>query len=342
MRKYLFLPLTFLAMPLTAEPIRVAVDIAPIHSLVARVMHGVGAPDLIVAPDASPHSYALRPSQARALEKAQVVFWTSAELTPWLERPLETLASDALIAELMITQGSVQYAFRDDHEDHKEDHDHDEAHEEEKGHDHAEKHDDHDAHKGEKHDDEKHHDEHAHEKEHDHSDAEFDPHGWLDPSNASLWVHVIAETLSRADEQNAALYAQNARTAQAELSALSAQITAQMDPFKSAPYMVLHDGYQYFDRRFGPTYAGAIALGDAAAPSPARVASAREALEHSGASCVFKEPQQSDRLVQVVLEGSSANLGKLDAIGARLSPGPDLYPQLLQGLADNFVACLAD
>lgn len=333
MRKILFLPLACFAMPLAAEPIRVAVDIAPIHSLVARVMQGVGEPDLIVAPDASPHTYALRPSQAAALERAQLVFWTSAELTPWLQNPLETLASNAVISELMLIDGTVHHAFREGHE----------AHEGHKEHD-ADEEDSHDKDEhghGGGHDEEH---EQAHDKEHghDHSDAAFDPHGWLDPQNAVLWVQAIANALSSADQENAAIYAANAQAAQVELTALSANITAQMEPFQASSYMVLHDAFQYFDRRFGPAFAGAIALGDAAAPSPARISGARHALEESGATCLFKEPQQSARLVEVVLEGSDANLGELDAIGARLSPGPYLYTQLLQGLADSYSGCLAD
>jgi len=74
-----------------ADVPNVAADIAPVHSLVARVMQGVGAPSLIVAPGASPHEYSLRPSEAAALQEADLVFWVSPDLTPWLGDAIETL-----------------------------------------------------------------------------------------------------------------------------------------------------------------------------------------------------------------------------------------------------------
>ena len=58
-----------------AAPPKVVADIAPVHSLVAQVMEGVASPDLLVEPGASPHGYSLRPSQARALQQSDLVFW---------------------------------------------------------------------------------------------------------------------------------------------------------------------------------------------------------------------------------------------------------------------------
>jgi hypothetical protein len=76
----------------SAEAPKVVVDIAPVHSLVARVMEGVGVPSLIVTPGASPHQYQMRPSQAAALQDADIVVWMSESLTPWLEETVETLS----------------------------------------------------------------------------------------------------------------------------------------------------------------------------------------------------------------------------------------------------------
>lgn len=285
-----------------AEVPKVAVDIAPVHSLVARVMQGVGEPELIISQNASPHSYALRPSQAAALEGAQLVFWTSETLTPWLVHPLETLAGQARIVEVMEVGGTQHYDLREGEE----------------GHDHAHGHD------------------------HSEGEEDLDPHGWLDPENGARWLSVIADALAEVDPENADHYAANADNAGAELSALSGAIAAQMAPLAGKPYMALHDGFQYFDRRFGLEFAGAITLGDASAPSPAQIAHAREELREHEVRCVFTEPQQSARLVKIVIEGTAAKQGQLDAIGARLSPGPNLYVDLLQGLAESYASCLAD
>ncbi|MGB7316799.1 MAG: zinc ABC transporter substrate-binding protein [Planktotalea sp.] len=291
-----------------AEAPRVVADIAPVHSLAAQLMQGVGEPFLLIEPTASPHSYALRPSQAASLESADLVLLTSSALTPWLTPSVEKLAKDAIKIELMALEGAHHLESRGSHnhgEDHVDDHDQDHA------------------------------DEHA-------DEHQLDPHGWLAIDNAQLWLNAISTSLIEMDPENAALYRANATKAMQELESVSATIQAKMEPVKAAHYMGLHDAFQYFDHRFGPEFAGSIKLGDATAPSPSRVANAQNEMREHSVRCVFKEPQQNDRLVQVVIEGTNAKMGQLDAIGATLSPGPDLYSELLIGIAESFSDCLAD
>jgi zinc transport system substrate-binding protein len=77
-----------LSSPAVAEPPSVLVSIKPLHSLVAAVMDGVAEPGLIVSGSASPHGYAMKPSDARAAAKAQLVVWVGPAFESWLERPL--------------------------------------------------------------------------------------------------------------------------------------------------------------------------------------------------------------------------------------------------------------
>ncbi|MGI9395263.1 MAG: zinc ABC transporter substrate-binding protein [Boseongicola sp.] len=104
----------------------VVTDIPPVHSLVARVMEGVGSPDLFIRAGASPHSYSLRPSEAAALERADLVFWIGHGLTPWMEKPLQTLAGGATRVELMAVEETIKLPARDEaiFDDHAHDHDH--------------------------------------------------------------------------------------------------------------------------------------------------------------------------------------------------------------------------
>ncbi len=326
---------TALASTAWADVPRVVADIAPIHSLVAQVMKGVGEPSLLIEPTASPHSYALRPSQAASLEKANVVFLSSSALMPWLVPSLEKLATNAMLIDLMEIEGAVQLASRGKH-DHADEDDHDDHADEEDHEDHD------DQNKNEAHDDHDDHDEHADHDEHGHDGGGFDPHGWLGIENAQLWVRTISATLSEADPENANLYRANTVEALATLEAMTSDIEAKMSAVKSQHYMGLHDAFQYFDHRFGPEFAGSIKLGDATAPSPARVALAREEMEIHEVRCIFREPQQSDRLVNVVVEGTDVKVGQIDPIGATLTPGPNLYTDLLYGIADSFASCLAD
>ncbi len=84
---------------------RVVVSIKPIHSLVAGVMAGVGAPELLVKGGSSPHTYSLKPSDAQVLNTADVVFWIGPGFEGFLEKPLKTLAASAKVVALMDTPG---------------------------------------------------------------------------------------------------------------------------------------------------------------------------------------------------------------------------------------------
>lgn len=308
-----------------AEVPKVATDIAPVHSLVARVMQGVGTPDLIIRPGASPHGYAMRPSEATALEGADLVIWVGESLTPWLEGAIDALASDAHVIELLGEGDTRVLPFREGvafaAHDHGED-----AHEAPGQEDHAD------------HADNAAQDQAADDHGHAHEGA--DPHAWLDPMNARLWLGVIAQELAAHDPANAALYAANATAAQAELDALTVEIAAQVAPVRGKPFLVFHDAYQYFEAAFDLSATGAIALSGAADPGPARIAQLRDLAQEQNIACVFSEPQFDPKLVRTVF-GDVAGHGVLDPLGADVTPGPDLYPALMRHMAAALTGCLA-
>ncbi|MEX3014734.1 zinc ABC transporter substrate-binding protein [Gymnodinialimonas hymeniacidonis] len=368
-----------------ADVPNVAVDIAPVHSLVARVMEGVGEPELVIPAGASPHEYNLRPSEARALQEADLVFWIGEGLTPWMEDAVETLAEGAAVTELLGAEGTVALEFREgalfeahvhgdeddqgdhgdhedhdheehaeedghgdhdhdheehDHEEHAEDGDHDheehehEEHGEEDGHEHEEH--GHDEHGHEDHDHEEHADAHGHEG-HDH--GAFDPHAWLSPQNASAWLPIIAAQLSAADPENASTYFANAVEGQAELAALIADVSGILEPVQDKQFIVFHDAYQYFENDFGLSAAGAISLGDATDPSPARLAEIQGRIRDEGIDCVLAEPQFNPGLIETVLDGTEAGTAVIDPIGAELALGATLYPQLIHNMATTLAEC---
>ncbi|WP_051489515.1 zinc ABC transporter substrate-binding protein [Roseivivax halodurans] len=347
-----------------ADVPQVATDIAPVHGLVARVMDGLGEPALVVQPGASPHSYSMRPSEARALEQSDAVFWIGAELEPWLEESIDTLASDALVVELLGVDGITTLEFREgatfeahDHEHGDEphaDHDHDHASEEHAAHDHADEtaHDDHDhadeaSHEGEKHDGHDHGDEeHDHEGEdhagHDHaghSHEGVDPHAWLDPENAKTWLDVIAEDLAELDPENAETYRANATAGREEIDAAMADVETMLSTADDVSFVVFHDAYHYFENRFGISAAGAISLSDATDPSPARVEEVRDTIRDLGVACVFAEPQFNQDLVATVSDGTDVQAAVIDPLGFELEMGPDFYPELIRSIGDSIASC---
>jgi zinc transport system substrate-binding protein len=324
------------ATPLAAAP-RVVVDIAPVHSIVARVMDGAGTPELLMPPGASPHGYALRPSEAARLDGAEIVFWIGLDLTPWLEGPLDSLASGADHVELARAEGVTVLPMREGGPFETHDHDHDHA--DQAVHDHDDHdHDDHD-HTHDDHDHAAEHD-HAHDDDHGHAAGAADGHLWLDPANAAAIAAAVAAELAAHDPENAALYTANAAAFAGELTAISAEIDAGLAPLRGRPFVVFHDAYQYFEVAFDLPAAGSISLGEADAPSAARVAEIRDRIAAEGVVCVFAEPQFEPRLVATVIEGSAARSGTLDPIGAELEPGPGLYPALLTDLAQHLADCL--
>lgn len=324
MRYTISLALASLTFPAVAEVPRVVTDIPPVHSLVAQVMGDLGAPVLLTERGANPHDMALRPSQAAAVQEAGLVVWIGPELTPWLVRALDGLGPEVPRLGLLAAPGTELREYgEDDHDHDHEDHDHE-------GH----AHDDHADHDHEGHDD------HAHD-DHGHSHEGTDPHAWLDPANAQLWLGLIAGELGRLDPPNAAAYAANAATAAEALAAEEAWIAALLEPLHDRPFVVFHDAYGYFAGHFGLTVAGSISLGDAAAPGAARL---RELQAEIGAQglCVFPEANHDARLAAQLAEAAGARLGPpLDPEGMTLEPGPGLYAALLGGLAEGIADCLS-
>ena len=312
MRYIISLALASLALPAWAEVPKVVTDIPPVHALVAQVMGDLGTPDLLLERGASEHDFQLRPSQAAGLADAGLVVWIGPELTPWLDRALEGLGDGAKQLPLLAVPGTVTHAYAEGGahmEAGHDDHGHDDHAEEEAGHD-----------------------------DHDHSGN--DPHAWLDPANAKLWLGAIAQDLSDLDPDNAATYAANAAAAAAGIDRLDADLNARFAPLKDRPIVVFHDAYGYLADRFGLQIFGSIALGDATAPGAARLAALRDATAQGTVLCVFPEAQHDAALAEQLAEGSGAKLGPaLDPNGSTLDPGPDLYAQLLTGLADAMLGC---
>ncbi len=330
-----------------ADVPRVATDITPIHSLVARVMDGLGEPENVIQQGASPHEYALRPSEAASLQEADLVFWIGADLTPSLGKTIANIAPNAIVTELMEAEGTIELETRegalfekhehhgDEHADHEDEHHDDHKDHADKGHDDHEEHADHDDH--EEHADHDDHEEHADEH---HGHHGHDPHAWLSVENASTWLNVIAGQLSAADPENAGTYFANAAAGREELKALSAEVSAILEPARGGHFIVFHDAYQYFENDFGFAASGAISISDASDPSPARIGEIRDRIAAEEIECVLTEPQFNAGLVTAVMDGSDVNTGVLDPLGSNLEMGQSLYPQMIRQLATALVGCL--
>lgn len=350
-----------------AEP-KVVSSIKPVHSLVSAVMEGVGESTLLVTGASSPHNFSLKPSQAAALQEADVVFWVSDELETFLVKPLETVATNATSVELMSTEGILLLEFEDEHDDHEDEHDdHDDEHDD---HDHEDDHEHEEEHAHEHDEDEHHEDEHGHDHKDEHADDEhghkdkdedhdheheemeqsaghdghghgaMDPHIWLDPINAKIMVDEIVHVLSELDAENAAIYEANADAVKAKMDALLGETMTKIAPLQGAKFATVHDAYGYFENRFGIEASGFVHVSPEVAPGAEHLQELREEIEEAGVSCLFSEPQFNQKVVDSIVSDMGIKTAVLDPLGAELDDGPELYFELIRGMTTTFQSCL--
>jgi len=286
----------------------VVVSLKPIHSLVAGVMGEAGEPVLLLDGAASPHTYQMRPSEARALSRADLIVWIGEAMETFLHRAVENLGSQATVVTLHEVSGMQLLRNREggiwDEEDH-----HDEPH--------VDKHED-----------------------HGHEHGEFNMHVWLYPDNARRIVDYIAEMMIVLDPARSATWRSNAAAMQARITALDESLRERLSPVRGRAFVVFHDAYQYFERAYDLNGKGAVAVDPARAPSAKRLRELRAALAEHDVRCVFTEPQFEPDLVRTLVEGTPVRTAVLDPVGADIEPGPDAWTGIMNGLGDAMVECL--
>ena len=335
--------ISFLTFFTTANSeIKVVASIKPIHSLASYLMDGIAKPDLIVDGYASPHGFAMKPSHAKMLQNADLIFWVGEDLESFLEKPLNSIAKKAEKIELMDIKGLNVLEFRernifDDHDDHdhdghakkkKDDHDDHEGHSKKKKDDH----DDHDGHAKKKKDEHDDHDDHE-----GHAHGEYDPHIWLDPINAKVILKEMTEHLIENDSKNASTYKSNLDKALKDIDKLTMDVMTELN--QSVASIVFHDAYQYFEERFNVNILGAFTVNTDVMPGAEQLAEIREIIEHDKVSCVFSEPQFNPDIIKAVAKDMNIKTGVIDPLGATLDPGKDLYFDLINNMSSSFKGC---
>ena len=305
----LFLVLT----PLKAE-ISVVTSIKPLHSLTSYIMEGVGEPELIIDGVASPHNFQIKPSHAKMLQNADLVIWIGEDLESFLPTALKSIPKDAVVFELLDQSGLKKLKFREKNifEGH-DDHGHDE---------HAKKEDD--------------HDDHGHD-DHGHGHGSFDPHIWLDPANAKVIVKKITNQLSKIDKDNASTYKANSKKVIKDLDGLIKEVKNEIN--KDASFVVFHDAYQYFEKRFGINVIGALTVNPDVMPGAEQLSEIREVIEHEKAKCIFSEPQFNPNIINSIASDTGVKTGVLDPLGANIDKGKNMYFDLIKDMSNSLKDC---
>ena len=307
----------FLALSSAQAGPNVVVSVLPIHSLVAGVMQGIASPILLLKGGASPHTYALKPSDARNLQNADGIFWVGDALESFLAKPIQALPRDAKIVALSklpavrllsIREGGV---WAEDAANHHADHQQPAV------------------------------GTHGAQDLGRSARGTYDPHIWLDPANAAVIVVTTVAVLSGIDPANADTYRANGAKVLRRIEQLEEKLHRHLASVKNRPYVVFHDAYQYFEKPFGMNAVGAISISPERIPGAKRLAALRRRLGELDAACIFAEPQFQPAIVATVAEGTGARSGVLDPLGTNLVPGPDAYFRLLENLAVSLRTCLA-
>ncbi|WP_417837612.1 zinc ABC transporter substrate-binding protein [Thalassospira tepidiphila] len=365
LRHILFAAPILVAAPLTAaahgdDAPKVVTSIKPIHGITSAIMKDIGEPVLLIDGASSPHTYSLRPSEARALNDADLVIYVSHALEGFLEKPLESLSGHSHQLELVslsqlslrnMREGGTWEGHMHDHEgdmhdDHEEHDDHnDHAHDDDHDHDHEAKHDQaaHDDHdhdhvaEHEKHDDDDHHDVTEH---HEHDG--IDTHIWMDPANGATIAIAIADELAEIDPEHADDYRANLQTLLASLTNLGNDLRAKVAPVQDKPYVVFHDAYQYLEAGLGLNAVGSITVSPDQKPGAKRLHEIEDKIHDTGAVCIFAEPQFRPAIVEAVVSDTGIRTGTLDPLGSDISAGPNAYQEILAQNVDALVDCLGD
>jgi zinc transport system substrate-binding protein len=187
-------------------------------------MTGVGTPVLLLDEPISPHDFAMRPSQAKAISDADVVFYIGQNMEPWLEKALQARSDEGLaialgdLPNLTLLEARELDEFGEHHEDH-EDHDH------------------------------------------DHEGA-YDPHLWLDPENVLIWLDIITSTLEITDPDNKEIYRENLARSRDAIVTATNDAHHSLAPLADIELIVTHDSMQYFEDAFNLTVVGAFSASD--------------------------------------------------------------------------------
>lgn len=301
---WLCLPVLHACQQDTPQKPLIVSSIKPVHALVYAIAGGQDSPlqlQQLLPEGASPHHYALKPSDMRSLENARAVFRIGSGLETFLDKPLASLPATTSTIDLAGTDGIRHLYARDQH-----------------GHDEAA-------------------DTAAPAQKEEHSE---DLHLWLNPQNAIAMSHQIAKTLGEIDPAHQAQYQTNATQLIQQIESTDARIRQQLAPVRNKPYLSFHDAWQHFDTHYGLSFAGAVTLDIARLPGARHVQDIRAIIQEKQAVCLFQEPQFSPAMIKTLAEGSNIRIGELDPLGMPLPLDNNTYTTLLQNAADAFQQCL--
>jgi len=293
---------------MSSSDLKVLVTIKPFHSIVSGIMFGVAEPILLLKGNSSPHSHSLLPSNAKKLQETNIIFWGGKNLEGFLEKPIKTLATGAKSVPFLETEGIIKLNLRKIIQTKKYNNQNENG------------------------------DRLVFNKS---REAGIDPHIWLDPQNAKKIAKKIIHVLSEFDPKNREKFNQNGEAYISRLDELNNKLKVEMKEISAKPYVVFHDAYQYFEKRYNLNIIGSLTTNVSFGASVRRLKKIQKIIKEEKIRCIFSEPQYSKKLVKTIVKGREIRIVNLDPLGVNLTVGPELYFNLINNIAVSFKRCLS-
>jgi manganese/iron transport system substrate-binding protein len=169
------------------------------------------------------------------------------------------------------------------------------------------------------------------------------PHFWLDPAYAQVYVAEIARALAQVDPANASRYQANAAAQIRRLGELDRWTKgriATIPPDRRA-MIAFHDAWYYFDARYGIRDVGAIEPSPGREPSAAELAALIATAKANHVRAIFAEPEFSPKLAKQLAEGAGITT-VTDLYDDSLGSTPELssYEGMMRHNVDAIVQAL--
>ena len=298
---------TLLASASTLASTQVVTSLKPIELLVRAIAADDVEITTLVQPGASPHNYSMKPSQRRALEAADAIFWVGPEMETFLTRLLGGSEFRDRTYSLMHGENVPEVQSDSGHGDHDD-------HEESGGHD---------------------------DHRHDHGSGE-DPHIWLDPALAvemARDIHRVLATLKSADTH--VLDANLARFEQA-MAETETAINQRLDPARDIDLFTYHDAFTRFVGHYNMNLEGILTLNPELSPGAGHIAEVQEKLRNANQPCLLTEPQFNRQWWRSITEGLDITFSTWDPLATDIETDQDGYIAFQQSLADAVLKCLPE
>ncbi|MDP8859487.1 zinc ABC transporter substrate-binding protein ZnuA [Serratia marcescens] len=295
-----------MAGPLSSASAAVVTSIRPLGFIAAAIADGVTPTEVLLPDGASPHDFALRPSDIQRLRSADLVLWVGPDMEAFLTKALVPISATRKLAisELPAVKPLLMKGEEDD--------DHEHAGE---AHNHAD-------------------------DDHGHHHGEYNMHVWPSPEIAKVTAIAIHDRLLELMPQNKDKLDANLRQFENLLTQTDKNVGNMLTPVQGKGYFVFHDAYGYFEKHYGLSPLGHFTVNPEIQPGAQRLHQIRTQLVEQKAVCVFAEPQFRPAVINAVAKGTKVRSGTLDPLGTGIALEKDSYGKFLTQLSNQYVSCL--